>query len=279
MNSTSRIWRITGLLSILSTLFLIVGFIYAVSDVTHPVQGEEQPQKFQSPAQIAAPINNNFDVVAIGDSLAKGTGDDSGRGFAKRVVELQVKQGVDSKLINNLGINGLTTTKLLPLLDEKGVQYSLKEAGIIILSIGANDLFDGHRIQDGDGLPGEEELRKAILQAEDSLQHVVDKIYQINSNARLVYISLYNPFSDIEEIRDMGNRAVGAWNKAAMEVMTDYKGEGSLIVPTYDLFMNNSTTYLANDHFHPNGDGYQVIAERILQGMSAVAASDLSHNE
>lgn len=276
MNSTSRIWRITGILSIVSTLFLILGFIYAVNDVTNPVHGEEQTTESKDSSQNVAPANNNFNVVAIGDSLAKGTGDDSGGGFAKRTVELQAKQGTESKLINNLGINGLTTTKLIPLLDEKGVQYSLKEAGIIILSIGANDLFDGHRIQNGDGMPEEEELRKAIIQAEDSFKNVVDKIYQINSNARLVYISLYNPFSDIEGIRDMGNKAVNAWNTVAMDVLANYKGEGSLIVPTFDLFMNNSTQYLANDHFHPNGDGYQLIAERILQGMTT---PDLSQND
>lgn len=277
MNSTSRIWRITSLLSIVSTLFLIMGFIYAVSDVTNPVHGEEQVQESQDTRQSVIPASNNFNVVAIGDSLAKGTGDDSGGGFAKRTIELQTKQGTESKLINNLGINGLTTTRLIPLLDEKGVQYSLKEAGIILLSIGANDLFDGHRIQDGDGLPEEEELRKAIIQAHANFKEVVDKIYQINPNAILVYISLYNPFSDIEGIRDMGNKAVNAWNTVAMDVMANYKGEGSLIVPTFDLFMNNSSQYLANDHFHPNGDGYQLIAERILQGMTKPVVS--SQNE
>lgn len=277
MNSTSRFWRITSILSIISTLFLIVGFIYAVNDVTNPVYSEQITQDSQQDSTpSSAPTNNNFNVVAIGDSLAKGTGDDSGGGFAKRTVELLVKQGTESKLINNLGINGLTTTELLPLLDEKGVQYSLKEAGIIMLSIGANDLFDGNRIQNGDGLPEEAELRDAIIRAEDSFKDVVDKIYQINSNAKLVYIGLYNPFADIEGIRDLGHQAVNTWNKVSMDVIASYKGDGSLIVPTFDLFMNNSAQYLASDHFHPNGDGYQLIAERILQGMTT---PHLSQNE
>ncbi|MNW39185.1 Spore germination lipase LipC [compost metagenome] len=263
MNTTSRIWRIIGLLSAVSTVILVLGFLYAVKDIVQPAQGEEQAHLSQ---EFTAPQGNNYDVAAIGDSLAKGTGDDTGAGFAKRTVELINNNNNESKLINNLGINGLTTAKLIPLLDEEGVQYSLRQAGIIILSIGGNDLFDGNSVVNGGDLPTELDLEAAVKKAGENLSKVVEKLHQINPHARLVYVSLYNPFTEIEGMRDIGNKAVSSWNLIAMEVMDPY--EGSLIVPTYDLYMNNSARYLSSDHFHPNGDSYQLIADRIIQGLA-----------
>ncbi|MNO12259.1 Spore germination lipase LipC [compost metagenome] len=267
MNTTSRMWRITGMLSAISTVLLVLGFLFAVKDITRPMQGEEQSQASPEPNHMAASQNNNhFDVTSIGDSLAKGTGDDTGRGFAKRTVELLNQQGTESILINNLGINGLTSTKLLPLLDEKGVQYSLKQAGVIILSIGGNDLFDGNALLSGEELPSEEELEEQVKKAGDHFKDILAKLHEINNSAKLVYVGLYNPFSELEGMRDIGNKAVSSWNLMASGAMDAY--EGSLIVPTYDLYMNNSSRYLSSDHFHPNGDGYQLIAERIVQGLA-----------
>ncbi|MNJ00389.1 hypothetical protein D3C73_1597010 [compost metagenome] len=41
--------------------------------------------------------------------------------------------------------------------------------------------------------------------------------------------------------------------------------DGGLVVPTFDLFTLQAGRYLSGDHFHPNGTGYQAIAERIVQ--------------
>ncbi|MGG4555016.1 MULTISPECIES: GDSL-type esterase/lipase family protein [Paenibacillus] len=273
MKSTSRIWRTTGVISLLSTVLLIAGFLYAVSDVIMPGtagngiglnQGiTEQPG--EEPGVPPEP-SNVLNVTAIGDSLSKGTGDDSGKGFARRFVELVKNGGRDSKLVNNLGINGLTTEGLAELLKEKGVQYSLSQADIIVMSVGGNDLFKGaESLQSGGRLPTEAELEQSVTQASERLGIIADSILEINSQAQLVYVSLYNPFSDLPGMREIGDEAVSRWNHIAADTLR--KRERTLIVPTFDLFTYNSQKYLASDHFHPNGAGYQIIAERILQGV------------
>lgn len=273
MNSTSRVWRTTGVLSLLSTLLLIAGFLYAVRDVILPGaagngtgvhQGAVDKPSEESgvPPQEADVLN----VAAIGDSLSKGTGDDSGKGFARRFVELTKEQGKESKLVNNLGINGLSTEGLMDLLDEKGVQYSLGQAHIIIMSIGGNDLFNGaENLQTGGRLPTELELEQSVTQASKRLGIIADKILEMNPKAQLVYISLYNPFSDLPGMREIGDEAVSRWNHIVSDILRDR--ERTLVVPTFDLFTYNSQKYLASDHFHPNGAGYQIIAERIMQGI------------
>ncbi|MBU5672426.1 GDSL-type esterase/lipase family protein [Paenibacillus brevis] len=270
MGKGSRVWKITGVVSVAATLMLVCGFAYAVSDVIFPVPpdtGSAGLENAASDERQVAP--GNMDVTAVGDSLAKGTGDDTGSGFARAVSELLQKQGVDSKLVNNLGINGLTTSGVLPMLDEDGVQYALRQAGVIILSIGANDLFAG--ADQMTGLPDEDQLLNKMKQAEERFVKIVEEIRKINSEAQLVYVMLYNPFSDLEEVREQGNRIVQEWNQFAAAVMAS-TGQG-LAIPTSDLFTFNAGRYLAEDHFHPNRDGYQAIAERIVQALAVTTVS------
>lgn len=268
MFTTSRIWRWTGLISAMSTILLLFGFVYAVRDVVFPVTTDQNNSEAQEQTLIVPPKELEMDVTAIGDSLAKGTGDDTGNGFARRTVDLLQKQGATSKLVNNLGINGLTTKELLPMLDERGVQYALSQAGVILLSIGANDLFDdGQQLELRTELPTEADLDQAVRSASENLAQIADKLHHINPEAKLVYVSLYNPFSDMKELKEIGDNIVAHWNMIASQTLSTY--ENALVVPTFDLFTLQAGRYLSRDHFHPNGAGYQAIAERIVQGISA----------
>ncbi|GIO44547.1 GDSL-type esterase/lipase family protein [Paenibacillus apis] len=270
MGKGNRVWKITGAASAAATLMLICGFVYAVSDVIFPVPSDTISTGLEGTASKDQQIHpGNMDVTAVGDSLAKGTGDDTGSGFARATSELLQEQGINSKLVNNLGINGLTTSGLLPMLDEDGVQYALRQAGVIILSIGANDLFAG--ADQMTELPDEEQLSVKLKQAEERFAKIVEAIRGINSEAQLVYVMLYNPFSDLEEVREQGNRIVQEWNRFAATVM-DSTGQG-LAISTSDLFTFNSGRYLAEDHFHPNREGYQAIAERIVQALAVTTVS------
>ncbi|MEF2964253.1 GDSL-type esterase/lipase family protein [Paenibacillus sp. M1] len=268
MLTGSRIWRVTGWISALSTLLLICGFLYAVRDVLFPARTDLNGTGSQvESGPTAPPTMAAMDVTAIGDSLAKGTGDDTGSGFARRTVDLLTKQGVSSKLVNNLGINGLTAKELLPMLDERGTQYALSQAGIILLSIGANDLFDGaEQLETMTELPTEAQMEKSINNAGANFIKVIGKLHEINPQAQLVYIGLYNPFSDMKELKDAGDRAVAKWNAIAADAVAAHGG--GLVVPTSDLFTLQAGRYLSGDHFHPNGTGYQAIAERIVQGIA-----------
>lgn len=270
MGKGNRVWKITGAASAAATLMLICGFVYAVSDVIFPVPSGTISTGLEGTASKDQQIHpGNMDVTAVGDSLAKGTGDDTGSGFARATSELLQEQGINSKLVNNLGINGLTTSGLLPMLDEDGVQYALRQAGVIILSIGANDLFAG--ADQMTELPDEEQLSVKLKQAEERFAKIVEAIRGINSEAQLVYVMLYNPFSDLEEVREQGNRIVQEWNRFAATVV-DSTGQG-LAISTSDLFTFNSGRYLAEDHFHPNREGYQAIAERIVQALAVTTVS------
>ncbi|MFC3745944.1 GDSL-type esterase/lipase family protein [Paenibacillus sp. GCM10012306] len=143
MNDSKWTWRSVSLISIATTLVLITGFGYAVSDILYPkgnVPLTTLPQATPAPQNGAV---KSFKVVALGDSLAKGTGDNTGNGYVKNTVAGLAASGMSAELLGNMGINGLTTAGLQNNLKEAGVQYSLRQANVILLSIGGNDLFRG----------------------------------------------------------------------------------------------------------------------------------------
>lgn len=298
LNDSKWTWRSISLISIVTSVILIVGFVYAVNDILYPV-GEASPTTI--PQQTAAPLtgaSGDIKIVALGDSLAKGTGDNSGEGFVKRTVAGLSAKGVKVELLGNMGINGMTTEGLHKKLGEDGVQYALRMANVILLSVGGNDLFRSSNIlsneSSGEGesvveSPSEgaastdlgssannsttdveeevtpESLLAALPEASARLGKILEEIAEINPNAQIYYMGLYNPFGDIPELLIPGNQAVTTWNNTAMEIINRHPNMN--LVPTFDLFNRHLDKYLSSDHFHPNGDGYQRIGDRFLQAV------------
>ena len=297
MNDSKWIWRSVSLISIVTTALLIVGFVYAVNDIIHPVGEIPQTSLSQQNAAIENGSAEKMKVVALGDSLAKGTGDNTGQGFVKRTVAGLSSHHSKAELIGNMGINGQTTVELQARLAEEGVRYALRQANVILLSIGGNDLFKGSDIlmnsksdqagvssaPSSAGTPSgkknsaknssssaneelsPESLMAAIPNASARLKKILEAITEINPNAQIYYVGLYNPFMDIPDLLVPGNEAVTKWNNAAMDITNHHSN--MTVVPTFDLFNRHLDKYLSTDHFHPNSDGYQRISERIIQAV------------
>ncbi|EHB64490.1 MULTISPECIES: GDSL-type esterase/lipase family protein [Paenibacillus] len=297
MRTSSWIWRITACASALATIVLVIGFIYAWNDINYP-QGEplaagsdsgsespsapgavpgngsgadqeEQAGKDED-TTTAQPLPDHLNVTAIGDSLAKGTGDNTGSGFVRRSIDQLNGDGRSAKLLANLAINGMTTEALLPKLDDKGIRYALQRANVIMLSIGGNDLFQNSGLlseeTDPDALEIDPVKLMALLpEASERLQSILQKLRAINPDARIIYVGLYHPFADLKELQIPGNIVVSTWNHSVMEIVN--QDPNMTLVPTFDLFQHKLDAYLSSDHFHPNGAGYQAIADRIVQGL------------
>lgn len=271
-SSSARIWRITSIASIVATLLLIGGFVYAINDVVNPVGSSYTAGDAAGGGNIGSqtavdPMAEGIRIAAMGDSLAKGTGDDEGSGFVRRTVNLLQQQGVDAKLVANLGINGQKTNQVLASLEQSGVQHTLRQSNVIMLSIGANDLFNGGEALGNldEQAPTAKQLLTNQPKAAAQLQKILDRLAEINPDAQIIYLGLYNPFGDLKELRIPGNQAVSAWNMKATGLTNT--NEHMMVIPTFDLFQNNLDQYLSADHFHPNGDGYEQIAQRIVQSI------------
>lgn len=205
---------------------------------------------------------NEIKIVALGDSLTKGLGDDTGKGYAGNI-EDEVKQRTKKRVsLVNLAINGQTSIQLKQQVQEPEVQRQISSADFILVTIGGNDLFRG-----GQGLLDYQSKNIAIIEKKylTNLQFIFRQIRQVNSNADVFFVGLYNPFIDLSEGKAT-SQVVRKWNYDSAEISADFPK--IIFVPTFDIFELNVNNYLYSDHFHPNTKGYHLIAERVAALLS-----------
>ncbi|XEC92661.1 GDSL-type esterase/lipase family protein [Paenibacillus tarimensis] len=267
-NGSAVLWKTIGVASLAATLLLIFGFAYAVYDITNPSAANQDEAEQQAPdKQPSLSDQDEIRITAIGDSLTKGTGDNTGQGYVRQVIDgLSEKLDKPVKLINNLALNGLRADELADKLEsDNGMQFALRQANVILLTIGGNDLFQFAQ-GTGAGQTAEEirveHLSGGLEEGAERLAKVFKLLNEINPEARIVYVGLYNPFYDMEDLRE-GSLQVQDWNREAYKMSMDYPNIS--VIPTFDLFEHSIGSYLSSDHFHPNHAGYGQIAARIVQ--------------
>jgi lysophospholipase L1-like esterase len=270
MSSTRFIWRTVGTASALAALLFAFGFGYAVRTILDPGSAlgaspaSAKPDAAADTARAGSlAARAKINIVALGDSLTAGTGDISGKGYVNRVKDkLAAQFGKPAYVLNNLAVPGYRTDQLLAQLQNKPVLDAVKQADLVLLTIGGNDINQG---TDASGQGTAIDFKKAqdnLPGAEARLDAILAKLAETNPNALIVYISLYYPYLDLDQERQ-GPPIVEAFNQSAF--LAANKRPNVIVVPTYDLFALGGTKYLFTDHFHPNGDGYERIADRIAQ--------------
>ncbi|WP_340371491.1 SGNH/GDSL hydrolase family protein [Peribacillus sp. FSL E2-0218] len=202
-------------------------------------------------------LPNDFTVVALGDSLTRGTGDESGKGYVGLVLEDLESEYKHKPIIHNLGINGQVSEELVQQVKQTEVRRQIKAADVILLTIGGNDLFQkGQTLIDYDSQVIAESQQKYM----ENLHGIFKNINQVNDKATIFLLGLYNPFIELDDDLDT-NRIVRDWNNDTAEVVAHYKN--AIFVPTFDLFQLSVNDYLYTDNFHPNKKGYRLIADRV----------------
>ncbi|MGG1515040.1 GDSL-type esterase/lipase family protein [Paenibacillus oryzisoli] len=268
MKSSRFIWGAVGITASISTLLFAAGFVYAANQIWFPkASGDFQLASPAPKKESMIESASKLQIVALGDSLTAGTGDNTGQGYVGRVREkLEKDTGKPVYVLNNLAVPGYKTDQLLTLLTQQKTKDALAQANLILLTIGGNDIFQG-----GEGLFSDEnqtEFNPAaaaprVAPALKKVEQILAAIGQANPKATVLYLGLYHPFLDLDPSRE-GSVIVQRWNDGIFQLVNKYPN--MLVVPTYDLFEQNLIKYLSSaDHFHPNGDGYERIADRIEQ--------------
>ncbi len=241
--------------SVVATLLLISGFGLAIREISLPQTKANQPISTQEKTE----ISKKGLLVGIGDSLTRGIGDSKGLGYIGRVKSKMENENHRSLSFVNLAISGQTSPQLTKQLQDEHTGTLISQASWIIFTIGGNDLFRGSGQLEKIDLASS---AKSLVTYRQNINAILTKIRKLNPNASIVMVGLYNPFSGMKDERTT-NRLVTEWNGAMVEIASQYPK--IIVVPTYDLFQLNTKQYLSSDHFHPNDNGYERMADRVFQ--------------
>jgi lysophospholipase L1-like esterase len=196
--------------------------------------------------------------IILGDSLGRGTGDETGLGIGGRLVDELRRRKVNTKNIVNIAINGARTRDLIEQLGSRNVQTLLAQSNVIIVSIGGNDLWGDNNWRNAPPRNPEQVMAEVL----DHLQQSVKIIRGANPTARIFVIGLYNPFVTTP-FGKMLTPFVNRWN--SLLVQRFGSDPNVVIVQTSDIFAYRDR--LSFDRFHPNDEGYSLIARRIADAI------------
>lgn len=253
------LWHLPAAGSLLLAALFAAGFWLALRGVLgEPIGGSPPP-----PAVVAAPArasNAPRFLLVLGDSLARGTGDETGKGFAGDLAEALRRRG--PLTVANLAVNGWESSDVRHLLDASNSRTLASRADWIVVSAGANDL--SHAFPRAPGAPaqtlalvGESKTRFAA-----TLREILTLLRESNSRAPIYLLGFYDPFEERSAFGRAGASVILSWNALIEETALSFPDV--YVVPTFDLFAGRSDR-LAVDRFHPNAKGHQAIAERLIQ--------------
>ena len=223
--------------------------------------------------------------VAIGDSLTKGVGDSTNQGgFVPLLAQsLTNETGLEFKAIN-YGVSGNTSSQILSRIREKkGIRKDLKQAQLLTITVGGNDLRKAI-LEDTSNLDLDR-FEKASKAYEKNLKQIIELARKDNPDLPVYVVGIYNPlylnFPDLTELQTL----VDQWNQRTEETLSTY--HGVYFVPINDLLykgidgksgvteselgketVTNDALY-DEDSFHPNNTGYEIMKEAVLEKIHA----------
>lgn len=246
--------RSVTIVSVFFCLLWLVGLGVAVGEYY-----TGKPDKIPEQSKVEKKVENQdgLHIVALGDSLTRGTGDETGKGYVGVLMEEIKEKTKQDVQLTNLGISGQRSEQLKQQIQQTEVKRQLQTADLVLVTMGGNDLFRG-----GEGLvefktEDIEEIEKKFL---ENMNFIFQQIRASNSEANVFFIGLYNPFIDLDQGKEM-SKVVRHWNYQSAELSATFPK--IVFVPTFDLFELKVNDYLYTDKFHPNTKGYRLIAERV----------------
>jgi lysophospholipase L1-like esterase len=258
VSSRWLLWRLPALVACGAALLFATGFWFALRGTLGEPIGEPPP----TPAapKPAARREGEKLLLVLGDSLARGTGDESGRGWAGDVFDAFKLRG--AARMANLGVDGAESADVRKVAETPNVRTLASSADVILFSAGGNDL--SHSATRDMRSPAE--MAGSLDKARDAyvtnLRAILKDLREANPKSPIYLIGLYDPFGMQGPEGRLGRSVILGWNSLVAETALAFPGVH--VVPTFDLF-DGRLDRLSADRFHPNRKGYALIAQRIVQ--------------
>lgn len=234
---------------------------------------------FEAVFQLNRAPNKNEDAepiqyMAFGDSLTRGIGDETKMyGYSGRLAEkLERWPAITEVELDNRGKNGRRSDQLLALLQKGHYDEELPEADFMTMTLGGNDVM---KVVKSDLFSLKKEMfDKELINFTQRYRDIIAEIRARNSEAPILLIGFYNPFSIITDEYTPFETIVNEWNDTIQQIALD--DINACFVPISDLFVTNAGMVYHTDFFHPSASGYDQMTERIIEYMKLCDIEEMS---
>ncbi|RRK10973.1 ethanolamine utilization protein EutQ [Lactiplantibacillus garii] len=304
----SKIWETVKVVVIVVVLAGAVFF--GVNHFMHPQSSSQSTTpKTTKTASKATPHKKSIKLVAVGDSLTEGVGDESEGGYVGQIKQTLTKKQHLKVTTTNAGKSGDRSDQILARINKsKELQQKIAQADVITVTVGGNDLLQTLEgsITSNNTAKNNSTVAKAQTAYAKKLTTLFNKLQSLNKSASVFVFSIYNPiyvnFPNVTSI----TRYVSQWNDQTKTTVSQYDhtyfmdinktmshGQYKTAAQIKKLKQAASATTLTNltsasaitsalsaeskvnnlistsDNFHPNKKGYRVFSTKLYQTMMA----------
>jgi lysophospholipase L1-like esterase len=255
------IWLSLLIIAVISSLVFTSGFILSLAITNSGTKANNNKISTNIVSEIKTPTSsdsNSYNILIMGDSLAKATGDEKGLGFTNDFVNLEKLKTTKEVKVDNIAVNGDKSTDLLKIVENNVTWRAIENSKIIFISIGGNELkqFKSNEIS----ITALRDIENTYL---NNLKNTFKLIRNKNKTCTIIFIGLYNPFD--KDLTPEKLKLLNTWNYDTQQLISD--DTSSIFIPTYDLFKYSLQKYLSVDNFHPNSAGYEAISKRVVEAL------------
>lgn len=243
--------------------------------------------------ETAAPLKG----VAIGDSVTAFVGVTEKEGYVNQLSEL-LKQAGAANSFTNLGVSGLNSQTLIDQLKKADVLEKIKDADVITLNIGGNNLLGpfvkmilqilaDNGITDITKIPQEKllalastKLTEAQIKTLDAGNTLLAKDFPViiqiikkaAPDAKIYVNTIYDPITKFLGIYEGAEQLITSANKIITETA---QAGGCTVIDVYGAFkastqaMTNFNLVTGSVDIHPNAAGHALIAQKIAPAVIA----------
>ncbi|WP_409298583.1 GDSL-type esterase/lipase family protein [Peribacillus sp. SCS-26] len=199
--------------------------------------------------------------LALGDSVIKGYGSNDGHNLVSDFSTELGRMTGKSVTYQNEGINGITSATLRSLIEEGTFDEQIKNADLITLNIGGNDLLKAASAS-RDIYEAIKTFNKLQSSFTDNLTAISAHITALNPEAAVLMLELYNPLPEDSPFYSLGSKLLPQWNLMIYEASS--KMDSAVVIETTRVINGRNIRYLSPDGIHPNSEGYAAISKQMI---------------
>ncbi|MGM9891723.1 SGNH/GDSL hydrolase family protein [Limosilactobacillus sp.] len=180
----------------------------------------------QRPRQPQYVQKKNVNLVAVGDSLTYGQGDEKKDGGYVGIIKRKIEHHYCRTTVEteNYGVSGDRSDQILARLNsQKQMRADLRKADVITMTVGGNDLLQD---LEKNIMDSPKQVNQDVATAQQTyikrLNALLTAVRKQNPSAPVFIMSIYNPvytyFPDVDTIND----SIAKWNDTTRTIMKGY---------------------------------------------------------